>query len=77
MGQFSINSPVVIELPGYTLHQILLSNANVAHLFTEKILVPLFYSLGRNPCTWNKALVELSSGDTKIEDIIKLSAKYI
>lgn len=62
MGQFDFGSPVVIELPGYTLHQLLLSNANVAQLFTEKILTELFYCLGRNPNTWNKALAALSSG---------------
>lgn len=39
MGQFNITSPVVIELPGYTLHQLRLSNANVAQLFTEQVLI--------------------------------------
>jgi hypothetical protein len=66
MGQFDYSSPVVVELPGYTLQQIILSNANVAQVFTEKILVRLFYTLGRNPLAWNKALIELSNGNAKI-----------
>jgi hypothetical protein len=57
IGQFNYASPIVIELPGYTLHQMILSNVNVANLFNEKILVQLFASLGRNPTTWNKALI--------------------
>jgi hypothetical protein len=56
MGQLNYGSPIAVELPGYTLHQVILSNANVAHVFTEKVLIRLFYSLGRNPSTWNKAL---------------------
>jgi hypothetical protein len=77
MGQFDYGSPVVVELPGYTLHQITLSNANIAQIFNEKVLIKLFYSLGRNPSSWNKALVDLSNGNAKIEEIIKQNAKYI
>lgn len=77
MGQFNYGSPVVVELPGYTLYQIELSNANVAQLFTERVLRGLFYSLGRNPSAWNKALTQLSSGNVKVEEIIKMKANYI
>lgn len=77
MGQFNYGSPIIVELPGYTLHQMELSNANVAQIFTEKVLRRLFFTLGRNPSTWNKALTELSSGNVRIEDVIKMKAKYI
>lgn len=69
MGQFNLESPVIIELPGYTLHQLFLSNGNVAQLFTKKVLSQLFFKLGRNPHTWEKAFIELAKG-AKISSVL-------
>ena len=57
MGQFNYGTPVVIEIPGYKLVEFLISVSNISTIFTPKILASLFYRLGRNPSTWNKAII--------------------
>ena len=56
MGQFSPSSPIIVELPGYTLHQMELGNSNLSHLFSLKVLPKLFARLGRIPAVWSKAI---------------------
>lgn len=62
MGQFSPSCPVIVELPGFILHQMGLGNSSVGHIFTRKVTNSLFWRLGRIPAVWNRAVEEMAQG---------------
>lgn len=61
-GRMEVDNPTVVEIPGYySTHMFRYSPAMVMNQKSIDRLRPV---LGRNPSTWNQAIIQLSKGTT-------------